>query len=127
MNKKELVLSNLNHTWFIDLDGTIFKHNGYKSDGYDTILPGVKEFFDSIPADDFIVLVTSRNSAYKEMTLKGLKENNIKYNEIIFDCPFGERIIINDNKPSDLEMSKSVCLTRNEGLGNILIKLDNDL
>ena len=26
----KLTISNLPHTWFIDLDGTIFKHNHYK-------------------------------------------------------------------------------------------------
>ena len=35
-------LSPLNKTWIFDIDGTVCKHNGYKLDGYDTILPGVK-------------------------------------------------------------------------------------
>ena len=40
-------LSPLNHTWLIDVDGTIVKHNGYIIDGQDTLLDGVKEFFDN--------------------------------------------------------------------------------
>jgi hypothetical protein len=40
---------NLGHTWFIDLDGTILKHNGYLTNN-DELLPGVKEFWNSIPA-----------------------------------------------------------------------------
>lgn len=37
--------SPLAKTWILDIDGTIVKHNGYKIDGYDTLLEGVKEFF----------------------------------------------------------------------------------
>ena len=39
-------LSPLGHTWILDLDGTIVKHNGYKIDGYDTFLDGAKEFLE---------------------------------------------------------------------------------
>ena len=39
------IFSNLNKTWIFDLDGTLVIHNGYKC-GEDTLLPGVKEFFD---------------------------------------------------------------------------------
>lgn len=27
----EIVISQLGHTWILDLDGTIVKHNGYKN------------------------------------------------------------------------------------------------
>lgn len=40
-----LIVSSLLQTWLIDIDGTIVKHNGYKIDGYDTLLPGGKEKF----------------------------------------------------------------------------------
>lgn len=123
---KELVLSSLNHTWFIDIDGTICKHNGYKIDGYDTLLPGVKDFFDSIPEGDLVVFVTSRTDEFKDITIKFLKENNIRYNNIIFNAPFGERIVVNDNKPSGLEMGKAVNVNRNSGVF-YRIKLDSKL
>ena len=50
MNK--LILSTLAHTWILDLDGTIVKHNGYKLDGTDTLLEGAKEFLEDIPEKD---------------------------------------------------------------------------
>jgi len=56
----ELSLSPLGHTWILDLDGTIVKHNGYKIDGFDTILDGAEAFMRSIPVDDMIVFITSR-------------------------------------------------------------------
>lgn len=39
-----IVLSPLPKTWILDLDGTLVKHNGYKLDGHDTLLPGAREF-----------------------------------------------------------------------------------
>ena len=109
------ILSSLNHTWILDLDGTVVKHNGYKIDGEDTLLPGVREFFDNLDVNDMVIFVTSREEQYRKLTEKFLKENNIRYNYIIFGAPYGERIIINDNKPSGLVMSKSVSLSRDEG------------
>ena len=113
MNK--FILSSLNHTWILYLDGTVVKHNGYKIDGEDTLLPGVREFFDNLDVNDMVIFVTSREEQYRKLTEKFLKENNIRYNYIIFGAPYGERIIINDNKPSGLVMSKSVSLSRDEG------------
>ena len=47
--KHPLVLSTLPKTWILDLDGTIVKHNGYKMDGVDTLLPGVPLLLHSMP------------------------------------------------------------------------------
>lgn len=106
MNK--IVLSPLAHTWILDLDGTIVKHNGYKIDGKDTILKDAKEFLNSIPLEDMIIFITSRKDDFKEETIQFLNENNIRFNHIIFNAPYGERILINDNKPSGLEMGKVI-------------------
>lgn len=108
----ELVLSTLSKTWIFDLDGTLLKHNGYKTDGTDTVLPGVKEYMDGIPAEDKIVILTSRTEEYREMTLNFLKEQKIRYDEIIFNMPMGERIVVNDRKPSGLDMAVAVNLDR---------------
>lgn len=113
MSKKDpFVISCLAHTWIFDIDGTLVKHNGYKLDGHDTLLPGVKDFFDNLPQEDYILLVTSRTEEYRESTIRFLQENGIRYHHIIFNLPFGERIVINDRKPSGLEMSKAVNLDR---------------
>ncbi|MBR4791790.1 MAG: hypothetical protein IK024_12940 [Treponema sp.] len=99
-----LELSPLGHTWLLDLDGTIVKHNGYKIDGQDTLLEGAKVFLETIPPDDMIIFITSRKKEYKNVTEEFLKTNQIRFNYIIFEAPYGERILINDNKPSGLQM-----------------------
>ena len=121
-----LVLSSLNKTWIFDIDGTIAKHNGYKIDGKDTLLEGVKKFFENIPKEDMIIFVTSRTEECKENTLNFLKENNIRYNHIIFNAPYGERIIINDKKPSGLKMSYAINSNRDEFFKDI-ITIDESL
>ena len=81
MNK--LILSTLAHTWILDLDGTIVKHNGYKLDGTDTLLEGAKEFLEDIHEKDMIVFLTSRTDEYKNKTINFLNENKIRYDQSI--------------------------------------------
>ena len=114
--ENKLVLSTLPKTWIFDLDGTLVKHNGYKIDGHDTLLPSAKEYVDSIPAEDKILILTSRTDEYREMTLDFLKENGIRYDEILFNMPMGERIVVNDRKPSGIDMAVAVNLKRDEPL-----------
>ena len=109
-----LVLSTLPKTWVFDLDGTLLKHNGYKIDGMDTILPGALDYLNTIPLEDKIVIFTSRTDKYKQMTLDFLNENSIRYDEILFNMPMGERIIVNDRKPSGLDMSVAINIDRDK-------------
>lgn len=95
-------ISPLGKTWILDLDGTLVKHNGYKIDGKDTWLKGAKEFLLKIPQTDTIVLLTSRTDNEKKLTEEFLEEHGIRYNSIIYNAPYGERILVNDKKPSGL-------------------------
>lgn len=110
-----LILSDLPKTWIFDLDGTLVKHNGYKIDGYDTLLPMAKEYINSLPDEDYIIILTSRTNEYKDSTILFLKENEIRYDEIIFNMPMGERIVVNDRKPSGIEMAIAINLERDSG------------
>ena len=109
-----IVLSTLGHTWILDLDGTIVKHNGYKIDGKDSFLEGAREFLKGLPEKDMIVFLTSRTEEDRNITEEFLAENNIRYNAIIFGAPYGERILVNDDKPSGLHMSIGICTKRDE-------------
>ena len=97
-----LKLSKLGKTWIFDLDGTLVKHNGYKTDGEDTLLDGVADFFQKLDAEDLVIIITARPSEFKKQTVLFLQRNKIRFNHIIFDAPHGERILINDKKPSGL-------------------------
>lgn len=111
--ENELILSTLPKTWILDLDGTLLKHNGYKLDGKDTLLAGVKAYLGSLPDDDKIVIFTSRTEEYREETIRFLEEQSVRYDEIIFNLPMGERIVVNDRKPSGLDMAVAVNIDRN--------------
>lgn len=127
MSNKELVLSPLGHTWLFDIDGTIVKHNGYKIDGHDTLLPGVEDFFRKIPKEDKIIFITSRASEYAYETEKFLKMNEIRFDMIVYDLPYGERILVNDDKPSGLKTSYCIDLFRNEGIEGLRLSIDGTL
>lgn len=104
----KLTLSSLPKTWILDLDGTLVVHNGYKIYGKDIWLKGAREFLLSLPQEDMIIFLTSRSKEYAKQTESFLKESGICYANIIYEAPYGERILINDNKPSGLCMAHAV-------------------
>ena len=113
MSEQKITLSPLGHTWIFDLDGTLVRHNGHKERG-EELLPGAKELLGRIPAEDMIVIVTARKEEVREQTEEFLRANGIRYDHIIFNAPYGERIVVNDRKPSGLNMSVAVNLDRDE-------------
>lgn len=125
VKNKEIELSSLDKTWIFDIDGTIVKHNGYKIDGYDTLIPGVKDFFDAnVRENDYVLLATSREEKYKDITERFLKDNSIRFDKIIYNLPYGERIIINDDKPSGLKMAYAISIDRDSSI-DVDIKINN--
>lgn len=125
MNEK-LRLSPLPKTWILDLDGTLVKHNGYLLDGKDTLLPGVKEVFSQFGPEDMVLIVTSRDRRYQDVTETFLQEQHIRYNAIIYNAPYGERIVVNDSKPSGLVMARAVPVQRDQGV-SFSFEVDRDL
>ncbi len=108
----EIVMSTLPKTWIFDLDGTIVKHNGYLLDGEDTLLPGVREYLSEIPISDRVLIFTSRTEEYRERTVCFLDTYGIRYDGILFNMPVGERIVVNDRKPSGLDMAVAMNVNR---------------
>ena len=105
-------VSPLGKTWLLDIDGTVCKHNGYKIDGKDTLLPGARAFFENLPEGDKVVFLTSRTEDQAGFTEAFLRENGIRYDAILYGMPYGERILINDKKPSGLSTSIAVSTER---------------
>lgn len=112
--EETLILSTLPKTWILDLDGTLLKHNGYKIDGYDTVLDRVAAYLKEIPKEDKIILLTSRKEECRQMTTDFLETVGIRYDVILFEMPMGERIIVNDRKPSGLDMAVALNVDRDQ-------------
>jgi len=123
---KQIVMSTLAKTWIFDFDGTLVKHNGYKEGG-DEWLPGAKEFLQSIPKDDYVMILTAREPEARRATENFLKKHKIRYDDMKFGMPMGERVLFNDSKPSGLKMSYAVELERNAGLNDVEVVIDDNL
>lgn len=122
----QLILSPLRKTWIFDFDGTLVVHNGYKA-GKDQLLPGVREFLSKIPADDYIIILTAREREAAEKTESFLEQEGIRYDQILYAMPMGERILFNDSKPSGLKMCYSVERQRNQGFCDVEFTVDSNL
>jgi len=105
-------LSSLPKTWLLDVDGTLVVHNGHLKNN-EQLLNGVKEFTSNIDEKDMVILLTSRSKQFKKELEEFLLKNEIRYNHIIYDLPFGERILVNDKKPSGLKTAYAINKTRN--------------
>lgn len=121
-----LALSGMPRTWLIDLDGTVLRHNGH-IDGNEQVLPGVHAFWAQIAAHDMVVVVTAREETRRAATLAVLDAAGLRYDHALFGVPYGERIVINDRKPSGLNTAVAVNVPRNGGLGHVRIVTDPTL
>lgn len=117
-----ITLSSLAKTWLIDVDGTIFRHNENFNEE-DVLLPGVAALFSTIPIEDMIILLTARGELAREATTSALTKYGIRFNEIIFNIPRGERLLINDIKPSGLLTAYAFNVARDGGLFPVLENL----
>lgn len=123
---KKISISRLAHTWLIDIDGTFIKHNSHKNWG-DELLPGTKEFWETIPKDDVIVLLTARDESHKTSTIDTLIKHGIRYDHLLFGLPTGERILINDIKPEGLKTALAINLSRDFGLSQLSYEINENL
>ncbi|WP_165653999.1 hypothetical protein [Sutterella wadsworthensis] len=121
-----LRLSTLPKTWVFDVDGTLVIHNGHLRPQGDELLPGVKEFFASLPAQDAVVLLTARKKELGPALEAFLTANGIRYDAILYGMPAGERILVNDCKPSGLLTAVAVNKKRDDAL-SIHTVLDESL
>ena len=112
LEPEKLNISPMPKTWILDLDGTLLVHDGPYILGKDEFLPGAREFLDSIPRSDMIIFLTARSDYEKSHTMRFLKENNVRYDHIIFNAGEGERIMINDMKPDGLVTAYAVNTVR---------------
>ncbi len=121
-----LKLSTLAKTWVFDVDGTLLIHNGHLRTQGDEVLPGVKEFFSNISPEDKVVLLTARKEVFREQLESFLNANGIRFDKILYGMPMGERILVNDKKPSGLVTAYAVNKERDAPL-DLKIIIDETL
>lgn len=93
-------------TLFIDIDGTIAKHQHAISGVYQNkteVLPGVIKKFDEWDSAGYrIILTTGRKESARAVTEKQLEEMQISYDMLIMGVGTGNRILINDKLSEDM-------------------------
>ena len=92
-------------TIFIDLDGTILKHNHAISLVHmnkEELIPGVREKLDQWDSIGHkIIIVTARKESERELTKTQLSNLAVPYDLLIMGCTNGNRILINDKISAD--------------------------
>lgn len=120
------MMNEMKKTLFIDIDGTLVKHQGNLSDMFlkdIEVLPGVLEKFNEWDAKGYkIILTTGRKECLRKITEDQLLKNGIFFDQLVMGLTRGERVLINDIKPNnDMSVATAIQINRNEGLKNIEI------
>lgn len=113
-------------TLFIDIDGTLWKHQGSLHKMFTEemeILPGVIDKLNEWDSRGYkIILTTGRKECMREQTVRELHKNGIFYDQLVMGLTRGERILINDIKPNnDMKVATSIEIERNKGLKDVNI------
>lgn len=135
-------LENLNKTWFVDIDGTLFVHrtneeldemmeeHEMKSHLQETPIQEAIDFINNLPEKDRVLLTTARESRHLPHTLRALYHYEVRFDQIIDGLGSGPRIVVNDIKPKGsannkypLSTAYAINVTRN--LGNLEVVYDD--
>jgi predicted mannosyl-3-phosphoglycerate phosphatase (HAD superfamily) len=115
------IISDSRPTVFLDIDGTIVKHN-YNPEIYDDIfVKGAEEVLRELQEKNYlIILVTSRIQKHCERLLEVLARKRI-FVTLISDLPTGRRILINDKKYNE-DKAIAINVKRDGGFDGEAIK-----
>jgi hypothetical protein len=112
-------------TFFIDVDGTIFKQKPNLSNVLleeMELLPGVIEFFNkAVWNNDKIILTTGRKESTREITEKQLAKAGLFYDTLIMGLDAGgTRVLINNlRENNEKPTAVAINIKQDEGLGNV--------
>lgn len=111
-------------TLFLDIDGTLLKHQHSISNVYNNpaeILPGVVEKINEWDSQGHtIILVTARKESTREVTEKQLREFGLAWNTLVMGVGGGQRFLVNDKlNESDVNRAVSINVITNEGFNSI--------
>ncbi len=97
--------------WLLDVDGVIFIHNSHL-EGEDRLVPGIKAFLSQTRPEDTVILFTARKVEYRTVTESSLRAYGVRYDQIFFDMPMGERILVNDEKSDGTKTAFAISVPR---------------
>lgn len=111
-------------TIFIDIDGTILKHNKTLFDialSEPELLDGVKEAFNEWDSKGYkIILTTGRKESLRKKTESDLAKLGIFYDQLIMGLGGGTRYLINDFKEnSSFATCHAITVDRNKGIRHL--------
>ena len=114
------------HTYFFDIDGTIFKYRQFETYGQSPaeLTPGALEKLTEIKeAGHTIVLTTARPEGLRHLTANELGEANIPYDQLVMGIARGPRHLVNDLSPSAVGVRAIAWnIERDEGLEKIIVQ-----
>jgi len=114
-------------TIFCDIDGTILYHHCEGLDGQvlreTKMLEGtIEKLREWDAAGHNIILVTGRRESLRGATVFELNKLGLYFDKLIMGIGGGDRILINDRKPTGRNTAYSYNLNRNSGIKNIDIE-----
>lgn len=112
-------------TIICDIDGTLIKHHGNLTQQLlndPEALPGTIEKLNEWDRKGYqIILITGRKEPMRKITEEQLVKLGIVYDKLVMGVTSGERILINDSKPTGEKTAFAVCVERNLGILGINI------
>jgi phosphoglycolate phosphatase-like HAD superfamily hydrolase len=112
-------------TIFLDIDGTLLKHQGGLSQIAATppvLLDGVHEKLDEWDKKGYrIILITGRKESMREITKNQLKQVGIYYDRLIMGVGNGPRFLINDTSAEGEDTAFGITVKRNNGIKDVQI------
>ena len=114
-------------TYFIDIDGTLVHHkqeedleqllslDNENMESSEELLPNVMEVWNSMKANDVIIITTARSEKYRKMTEKIFKKFGMRYDKLIMDLRTGPRVVINDTPDLSFKKAIAINVKRDQG------------
>jgi hypothetical protein len=108
-------------TVFIDLDGTLVENSGEYFEPVWGTTKGIRENIEAVnklyeSGKVQIIITTSRREESRELTLRQLQTEGVKYHQILFGLQHGKRIIINDYaRTNPYKSCDAINIARNAG------------
>ena len=118
-------------TLFIDIDGTILKHQGTFSDislKEATLLPNARERMNEWCSKEYkIILTTARRESMRHTTELQLNQLGVPYDQLVMGLKNHPRVLINDDRDGMKITAYARTLARIEGIPTPALNLLMDI